>query len=153
MNSTFHTRWLVSLEVISQVLFTSEQPKKNKMAFVGIIIVTSKVTLGTASYSACVVYTKTIIHLSVGESGGYLPLLWWIIVNYNTRSVANQSYYLPRARTNYGIFNIRFQGTKVCDSLGKDIKSTPFSKFKKISDLQTWHKRKNKWHLLNCCHL
>ena len=25
------------------------------------------------SYSACVVYTKTIIHLSVGESGGYLP--------------------------------------------------------------------------------
>ena len=36
-------------------------------------IVTSKVTLGAASYSACVVYTKTIIHLSVGESGGYLP--------------------------------------------------------------------------------
>ena len=26
-------------------------------------------------YSACVVYTKTIIHLSVGESGGYLPSL------------------------------------------------------------------------------
>ena len=25
------------------------------------------------SYSASVVYTKTIIHLSVGESGGYLP--------------------------------------------------------------------------------
>ena len=25
------------------------------------------------SHSACVVYTKTIIHLSVGESGGYLP--------------------------------------------------------------------------------
>ena len=24
-------------------------------------------------YSACVVYTKTIIHLSVDESGGYLP--------------------------------------------------------------------------------
>ena len=28
-----------------------------------------------ASYSARVVYTKTIIHLSVGESGGYLPPL------------------------------------------------------------------------------
>ena len=26
-----------------------------------------------ASYSACVVYAKTIIPLSVGESGGYLP--------------------------------------------------------------------------------
>ena len=27
----------------------------------------SKVTLWSTSYSACVVYTKTIIHLSVGE--------------------------------------------------------------------------------------
>ena len=36
-------------------------------------IVTNKVTLWAASYSACVVYTKTIIHLSVGESGEYLP--------------------------------------------------------------------------------
>ena len=34
---------------------------------------TNKVTLSAASYSACVVYTKTIIHHSVGESGGYLP--------------------------------------------------------------------------------
>ena len=40
--------------------------KKNKMAFVGIF--TNKVTLWAASYSACVVYTKTIIHLSVAES-------------------------------------------------------------------------------------
>ena len=36
-------------------------------------IVTNKVTIWSASYSACVVYTKTIIHLSAGESGGYLP--------------------------------------------------------------------------------
>ena len=36
-------------------------------------IFTNKVTLWAASYSACVVYTNTIIHLSVGESGGYLP--------------------------------------------------------------------------------
>ena len=36
VNSTFRARWLASLEVISQVLFTSEQPKKNKMAFVPI---------------------------------------------------------------------------------------------------------------------
>ena len=34
-------------------------------------IFANKVTLKAASYSACVVYTKTIIHLSVGESGGY----------------------------------------------------------------------------------
>ena len=36
VNSTFRTRWLASSEVISQVLFTSEQPKKNIMAFVAI---------------------------------------------------------------------------------------------------------------------
>ena len=82
MNSTFRARWLASSEVISQVLFTSEQPKENKIAFTSRSIITNKVTLWAASYSACVVYTKTIIHLSVSESGGYLPPLWWIIANY-----------------------------------------------------------------------
>ena len=38
-------------------------------------IVTNKVTLWAASYLACVVYVKTIIHLSVGESDGCLPPL------------------------------------------------------------------------------
>ena len=37
MNSTFRARWLASSEVIRQVLLTSEQPKKNKMAFFGIL--------------------------------------------------------------------------------------------------------------------
>ena len=37
VNSTFRARWLASLEVINQALFTSEQPKKNKLAFVGIL--------------------------------------------------------------------------------------------------------------------
>ena len=32
MNSAFGARWLASQEVIIQVLFTSEQPKRNKMA-------------------------------------------------------------------------------------------------------------------------
>ena len=36
VNITFRARWLARSEVISQVLLTSEQPKKNKMAFVGI---------------------------------------------------------------------------------------------------------------------
>ena len=41
-------------------------------------ILTNKVTLWAASYSACVVYTKTIIHLNVGESGAsvYHPPLF-----------------------------------------------------------------------------
>ena len=45
-------------------------------------IATNKVTLWVASYSACVIYTETIIHLSVGESssasrlGKYPPLVY-----------------------------------------------------------------------------
>ena len=34
------------------------------------------------------------------------------IPHYNTRSAAKQLYYLPRARTNHGKFNIRFQGCR-----------------------------------------
>ena len=37
VNSTFRARWLASSKVISQVLFTSEQSEKNKLAFVGIL--------------------------------------------------------------------------------------------------------------------
>ena len=74
VNRTFRARSLASPEVISQVLFTSEQPKKNKMVFLGILSQIQD-TLWAAGYSACAVYTKTIIHLSVGESGVYLPPL------------------------------------------------------------------------------
>ena len=45
--------------------------------------------------------------------------------NYNTRAAANQSYYLPKARTNnyfYGLLNIRFQGPKVWNSIAKEMK-------------------------------
>ena len=38
-------------------------------------VVTNKGNLWSASYSACVVYTSTITHLSVSERGGYLPPL------------------------------------------------------------------------------
>ena len=34
------------------------------------------------------VYATTIIHLSVGENGGYLLPLWWIIVKYK-KSIDN----------------------------------------------------------------
>ena len=33
MNSAFGARWLASPEVLIQLLLTSEQPKRNKMAF------------------------------------------------------------------------------------------------------------------------
>ena len=38
-------------------------------------LVTHKLTVWSANFSACVVYTKTIIHLSAGESDRYLPPL------------------------------------------------------------------------------
>ena len=53
-------------------------------------LVTHKITFWSANYSACVVYTKTIIHLSVGESDGYLPPLDWIIANYLNNQVFRQ---------------------------------------------------------------
>ena len=54
-----------SSDVISQVLFTSEQPKKNKMAFVGILS-QIKLLFGPLSYSACVVYLSNIPQVSMG---------------------------------------------------------------------------------------
>ena len=45
------------------------------------------------------------------------------IHKYNTRFAANQSYYLPKVKTNYGIFNIRFQGPSVWNSVDEDTKS------------------------------
>ena len=46
------------------------------IAYICCSIVRNKPNFRSVDYSACVVYTKTIIHLSVGESGGYLPPLW-----------------------------------------------------------------------------
>ena len=52
------------------------------------------------------------------------------IHNYNTRHAAKQSYYLPKARTNYEIFNIRFQGPRVWNSIEEQIKSSSLKLFK-----------------------
>ena len=43
------------------------------------------------------------------------------IHKYNTRLAAKQSYYLPFVRTNYGKFNIRFQGPSIWNCIDKDI--------------------------------
>ena len=54
--------------------------------------------------------------------------------NYNTRFAAKHSYYLPYARTgtNYGKFNIRFQGPAVGNAIDDNVKLSSFiSVFKK----------------------
>jgi hypothetical protein len=43
--------------------------------------------------------------------------------SYDTRSSAKQFYYLPKVRTNYGLFNIRFKGQKVWNSIQDNIKN------------------------------
>ena len=42
---------------------------------------------------------------------------------HNTRHAAKNSYYLPKIRTNYGKFNIRFTGPKVWNEIPNNIKS------------------------------
>ena len=78
---------MASSEVFSQVLFTSDRAAEEKQNGFCRYVMTNKVTLLADSYSTCVVYTKTIIHLSVGEGGGYLPPLRWIIVKFFSASI------------------------------------------------------------------
>ena len=51
--------------------------------------------------------------------------------NYNTRSASSLSYILPKVRTNYWIFNSRFKGPKVWNSIQSDnLKTLSISNFK-----------------------
>ena len=49
---------------------------------------------------------------------------------YNTRSAAKQSYYLPKVRTNYGKFNIRFRAPVIWNAINEQVKIGTLSKFK-----------------------
>ena len=49
---------------------------------------------------------------------------------YNTRSASNLSYALPKVRTNYRIFNLKFKGPKVWNSMSENLKSLSISNFK-----------------------
>ena len=51
--------------------------------------------------------------------------------SYNTRHSAKLTYYLPKARTNYGKFSIRFQGPKIWNAINDETKKLSMSLFKK----------------------
>jgi hypothetical protein len=51
--------------------------------------------------------------------------------NYNTRLASKSSYSIPKTRTNYGIFNLRYQGAKVWNSLDETKKALSLSSLKK----------------------
>ena len=48
--------------------------------------------------------------------------------SYNTRLSSKHA--LPKARTNYGIFNIKFTGAKMWNLLGASVKSLSIKSFK-----------------------
>ena len=52
------------------------------------------------------------------------------IHNYRTRLSSKDAFSLPRVRTNFGIFNIRFSGVKFWNALETDIKLLSMSAFK-----------------------
>jgi len=42
--------------------------------------------------------------------------------NYNTRLASRSSYTLPKPRTNYGLFNIKYVGSKIWNSIDEKVK-------------------------------
>ena len=64
-----------------------------------------------------------------------LKILYKILIlhNYCTRFVSRLSLSLPKARTNYGKFNIRFAGARAWNSVDEKIKlASSISQFKFI---------------------
>ena len=57
-------------------------------------------------------------------------LNWKSVHQCNTRLAKKKSFYLPKIRTNYGKFNIRFHGVKVWNSIPDKLKDKP-STFKR----------------------
>ena len=49
---------------------------------------------------------------------------------HSTRLASKSTFSLPSARTNYGIFSIRFQGPKVWNNIDESLKSLSYSNFK-----------------------
>ena len=51
--------------------------------------------------------------------------------NYNTKLSSKRTYALPKTRTNYGIFSIRYQGVKIWNAISDNIKLLSLKQFKK----------------------
>ena len=90
VNSTFLACWLASSEVISQLLFTSEQPNKNKMAFVSILSQIKLLFGPQVIQRVWYIVYKTILFTSVSVK---VVDIWqpWIIVNNNNNDNNNNS--------------------------------------------------------------
>ena len=54
------------------------------------------------------------------------------VQQYATGMASKKSYYLPKARKNYGKINIHFSGAKLCNAIKEDLKSASRFRFKKL---------------------
>ena len=89
VNSAFYAFWLASLEVNSKYYSPPRKRRKTKWLPVSLRVTVEQLLsineaafpkhykngnkVGSADHSACIVHTKTIIHLSVGKK-------WWIFI-------------------------------------------------------------------------
>ena len=80
-------------------------------------------------HNALFMYEFHAGNLPVTFSSFFLPV--GCVHNYNTRLASRSSYSLPRIRTNYGKFNIRYSGTKVWNDIDDETKKLKPSHFKK----------------------
>ena len=61
----------------------------------------------------------------------YLTLISRMLHNYNARLSSKMTNVIPQVRTNYGIFNIRFQDAEVWNDISDDIKLLALNILKK----------------------
>ena len=54
------------------------------------------------------------------------------IHSYNTRYAANQNFFKPSVRTNYGTSAFKFSATKIWESVPLELKCIPYMLFKKV---------------------
>ena len=90
VSSAFRARWSASSEVISQVLFNSEQPKENKMAFLAVFwqikLLFGPLVIQLVWYILKQLFTSVSvkvvdIYLAASQLGKYPPLFTSISVN------------------------------------------------------------------------
>ena len=75
-----HADWLTQRRLASTIHLRAAGARDFQISD---LLLAHKIMFWPANYSACVVYTKTIIHLSVGESDGYPSLFTSTSVNNN----------------------------------------------------------------------
>ena len=82
----------------------------------------------------CMCLTLAFVFVSLTIIRSHRPHLPSLSISARLFCPGNAPIELPgeeaRARTNYGLYNIRFNGTKIWNSIGEDIKQSSLKTFK-----------------------